>query len=82
MTIRGAEKVAGADAAFEPSFLEALVPAIPALSANKIKLICNAGASATQKLAETVKKLAPELKVAWVEGDECLDQIKARLQAG
>jgi hypothetical protein len=92
MTTRGAEKVANggtesaataaAAGAFEPSFLEALVPALPALRENRTKLICNAGAADTRKLAETVKKLAPGFRVAWVEGDECLEQIQARLKAG
>ncbi|KAK4050786.1 hypothetical protein OIV83_003207 [Microbotryomycetes sp. JL201] len=80
MTLRGVDKLNGAECAWEPSFIESLEPALEGLAKTGIKLIANAGASDTMGLADTVTKLIAEkglsLRVAWVEGDEVFDQVK------
>jgi len=61
---------------FEPTFLEALQPALPYLARYGIRVAVNAGASDTRRLAGVVESmvakagLTAELKVAWVGGDE------------
>ena len=87
MASRGATVAADASAdAFEPSFLEALTPALPAIQRNGIKCAVNAGASSTRRLAEIVQGICVnqglDLKVAWVEGDEVITKIKAYVAAG
>ncbi|KAK4047871.1 hypothetical protein OIO90_006032 [Microbotryomycetes sp. JL221] len=80
MALRGIDKI-NAACAWEPSFLEALEPALVAVASTKKKLVANAGASDTRGLAEEVKKLVSKhnlsLKVAWIEGDEVFDQVQA-----
>ncbi|KAM0790779.1 hypothetical protein ACM66B_004627 [Microbotryomycetes sp. NB124-2] len=80
MTLRGVDKLNGADCAWEPSFIESLEPALEALARTRKKLVANAGASDTQRLAETVNQLVESkglsLKVAWVEGDEVFEEVK------
>ncbi|GAA5907612.1 hypothetical protein JCM8208_000017 [Rhodotorula glutinis] len=78
MSARAGEALDGADA-WEVSLLEALEPALADLAANKIKFICNAGASSTRQLAElvdeTVRAQGLELSVAWISGDEVWEQL-------
>jgi hypothetical protein len=74
MTKRGGDKKQGINtAAFEPTFLESLEPALEHLAAKKIKFACNAGVSDTGLLAEHVRSMTKakglDLTVAWVEGD-------------
>lgn len=56
MTTRGGGKVNsnGSSEEFEQSFLEALLPALPYLQSNKIKVVVNAGASDAEKLHDVV----------------------------
>jgi hypothetical protein len=65
--------------AYEPTFLEALEPALPHIAKHRIKVAVNAGASDTEKLHDVVKKLIMakglELSVAWISGDEVLPQL-------
>lgn len=67
---------------YEPSFLEAIEPALPTLAAKKIKLAANAGTVATKDLFDKVVEmisalgLADKLTVAWVEGDVVTSTIK------
>jgi hypothetical protein len=65
--------------AYEPTFLEALEPALPSIAKYRIKLAVNAGASDTQKLHEVVTKMVRskglDLNVAWISGDEVLQQL-------
>ncbi|KAK4618122.1 hypothetical protein CLAFUW4_12174 [Fulvia fulva] len=73
----------GAIGAYEPTFLEALEPALHDIAKHNIKIAVNAGASDTQKLgnvvAEMVKRNGLDLKVAWVSGDEVFPAVqKAR----
>jgi hypothetical protein len=80
-----AKAVVDAGPAYEPSFLESLVPALPDIAKHKIKIAVNAGASDTQLLAKTVTDLIRQqnldLKVAWISGDEVLPAVqKARSQ--
>jgi hypothetical protein len=62
--------------AYEPTFLEALEPALPYIARYHIKVAVNAGASDTQKLHAAVEKMVMakglDLSVAWVSGDEVL----------
>lgn len=65
--------------AYEPTFLEALEPALPYIAKYRIKVAVNAGASDTKKLHEVVTKLVAakrlSLSVAWISGDEVLPQL-------
>jgi hypothetical protein len=65
--------------AYEPTFLEALEPALPYIAQHRIKVAVNAGASDTQKLAGVVAKMVKvkghRLSVAWISGDEVLPQL-------
>jgi hypothetical protein len=85
MTTRGGSKInnKGISEEFEPTFLEAIEPALPYLQQNKIKVAANAGASDPKKLHDILVKLIEskglDLKVAWIEGDEVIDAVqKAR----
>src|SRR6478735_2102389 len=65
--------------AYEPTFLEALEPALLHIAKHGIKVAVNAGASDTKKLHEVVKKMIAgkglKLSVAWISGDEVLQQL-------
>jgi hypothetical protein len=86
MTTRAGDRVNGIVDAWEPTFIEALQPALEALASTGKKLVCNAGASDTGKLAEVVKSMIDEkglqLKVAWIEGDEVFEQLSKADRAG
>ncbi|USW56743.1 Putative acyclic terpene utilization [Septoria linicola] len=73
----------GATDAYEPTFLEALGPALPHIAKHKIKVAVNAGASDTEKMHKVVSdmcaKAGLDLKVAWISGDEVFPAVqKAR----
>src|SRR5271169_6876314 len=72
--------------AFEPSFLEALEPALEDLAKHGIKVAVNAGASDTEGLynvvVEMIKKKGLDIKCAWISGDEVLPQVDASLKNG
>ncbi|EEP79874.1 conserved hypothetical protein [Uncinocarpus reesii 1704] len=72
--------------AYEPSFLEALEPALEDLARYKIKIAVNAGVTDTKSLydvvVEMVRKAGLDLKVAWISGDEVLPAIKEALASG
>jgi hypothetical protein len=65
--------------AYEPTFLEALEPALPHIAKYRIKVAVNAGASDTQKLHAIVEKMVKakglDLSVAWISGDEVLPKL-------
>ncbi|KAL1960998.1 hypothetical protein VTO42DRAFT_4886 [Malbranchea cinnamomea] len=95
MTSRGGAKAAAmadhspdttTDAQFEPNFLESIEPALETLAERRIKVAVNAGASDTQKLYEELTGIIQEkgldLKVAWIEGDEVLEEVQKALDAG
>lgn len=72
-----------AGVAYEPTFLEALDPALTYIAKHGIKVAVNAGGSDTKLLYNIVLKMLSDkglkLKVAWIEGDEVLEAIsKAR----
>lgn len=71
---------------YEPSFLEALEPALENLAKKGIKLAANAGTVATKDLFDIVVDMAREkgldLCVAWVEGDVVLEQVQTALKEG
>jgi hypothetical protein len=79
MTARANTKFNGQLDAYEPTFLEALQPALPHIAKFGIKVAVNAGASDTQKLHGVVTKMAQDanlkLNVAWISGDEILPQL-------
>lgn len=79
MTTRGGERVKGGVDAWEPTFIEALEPALEALAKSKKRLVCNAGASDTAGLARhvdsMVKSRGLKLKTAWIEGDEVYEEF-------
>lgn len=66
--------------AYEPTFLEALDPALPYIAKHGIKVAVNAGASDTKQLHEVVQKMVKEkglsLKVAWISGDEVFPAVQ------
>jgi hypothetical protein len=85
MTTRAANKsssttTTGGEAQYEPTFLEALEPAIEDIAKHGIKVAVNAGASDTKLLHQVVTELVREkglgLKVAYISGDEVLPAIK------
>jgi hypothetical protein len=86
MTTRAANKssstagAGGGEAQYEPTFLEALEPAIEDIAKHGIKVAVNAGASDTKLLHHVVTELVREkglgLKVAYISGDEVLPAIK------
>ena len=88
MTTRGGSKIdsKGTSDEFEPSFLEAIEPALPHLAANKIKVAVNAGASDTKKLhdvlVDKIKALGLNLQVAWVGGDEVWETVQKAIAGG
>jgi hypothetical protein len=86
MTSRAASKTDASGEAFEPTFLEALIPALPYIAKYNIRVAVNAGASDTEKLFVQVEKLVEErklgLKVAWISGDEVLPAIKRARKKG
>lgn len=88
MTQRGEAKIQGngSSSEFEPSFLEALEPALPYLESRGIKVAVNAGASDTEKLykivTEKIEAAGLNLRVAWVGGDEVLSEVQKRIKNG
>ncbi|KAF2030901.1 DUF1446-domain-containing protein [Setomelanomma holmii] len=79
MTGRANAKANGQIDAYEPTFLEALEPALPHIAKYRVKVAVNAGASDTQKLHGVVTKMVKSkglrLSVAWISGDEVLPQL-------
>lgn len=71
---------------YDPYFLGTVGPALPLLQEKGIKLAVNAGASEpgvlAAEIAERVKSLGLTLKVAYIEGDECIDQINELRKKG
>lgn len=88
MALRGGAKADDPlnSAEFEPSFLEAIEPALKYLDARRIKVAVNAGASDTKKLHDVLVDMIAEkglkLKVAWIEGDEVIDVVQKGLKSG
>ncbi|KAF2114291.1 hypothetical protein BDV96DRAFT_613486 [Lophiotrema nucula] len=86
MTVRAGTRVNGQMDAYEPTFLEALEPALPYIAKHRIKVAVNAGAADTKKLHEVVTKLVKakglDLSVAWISGDEVLPQLLEAQQRG
>ncbi|KZL64078.1 duf1446 domain-containing protein [Colletotrichum incanum] len=70
---------------FEPSFLEAIEPALEYLDARGIKIAVNAGASDTKKLHDilvgVISDKGLKLRVAWVEGDEVIEAVQKGLKS-
>ncbi|KAF2279596.1 DUF1446-domain-containing protein [Westerdykella ornata] len=79
MTVRAGSKMSGNQEAYEPTFLEALEPALRDIAKYRIKVAVNAGAADTEKLhavvTEMVKEKGLDLSVAWISGDEVLPQL-------
>jgi hypothetical protein len=75
------------NAMFAENFMDCFEPAIEHLAKRGIKLAVNAGASDTEILAKLVKKRCeekgfPNLKVAWVEGDDVTGAVKGLISKG
>ncbi|KAK0858495.1 hypothetical protein LTS02_009759 [Friedmanniomyces endolithicus] len=86
MTARATMKMAGGGDAYEPSFIEALEPALNDIARYGIKVAVNAGASDTALLAKVVTDLVATkrlpLKVAWISGDEVLPAVQRAQKEG
>ena len=71
---------------YDPYFLGTLDPALPVLQEKGVKLAVNAGASdaglLAKEVADRVRSRGLDLKVAWIEGDECIDQIRELRKRG
>ncbi|RFU27572.1 hypothetical protein B7463_g8745, partial [Scytalidium lignicola] len=84
LTSLNAKKLGG-EVGYEPTFLEALEPALDNISKYGIRVAVNAGGNDCKALVEEVRKmikkygLEGQLKVAWIEGDECLSVVRDRL---
>lgn len=78
----------GPQTAYEPTFLESLSPALSHIAKYGIKVAVNAGGCDTKALFEIVcgmvgeRGLERRLRIAWVEGDDVLDVVKAKLEEG
>ncbi|TKA65718.1 hypothetical protein B0A49_10219 [Cryomyces minteri] len=85
MTSRAASKTDNVGEAYEPTFLEALEPALPHIAKHGIKIAVNAGASDTELLHSVVTKMVAskglKLKVAWISGDEVLPAVREAQKA-
>ncbi|RDW71833.1 hypothetical protein BP5796_07867 [Coleophoma crateriformis] len=81
-----AAKSAG-EIAYEPTFLEALAPALKDIARHQIKIVVNAGASDPKALRGAVNELllsqglASQLKIAYISGDDVLPVIQTSLQS-
>ncbi|TKA69963.1 hypothetical protein B0A55_08482 [Friedmanniomyces simplex] len=86
MTARATMKTAGAGDAYEPTFIEALEPALEDIARYRIKVAVNAGASDTALLHQVVTNMVKnknlDLKIAWVSGDEVLPAIEQARKEG
>ncbi|KAI9667792.1 MAG: hypothetical protein M1821_000611 [Bathelium mastoideum] len=80
MTARAALKTDNGGEAYEPTFLEALEPALPYIAKYDIRVAVNAGASDTRLLHDVVVKMVREkglnLDVAYISGDEVLPAVR------
>ncbi|PLB36514.1 acyclic terpene utilization AtuA family protein [Aspergillus candidus] len=69
--------------AYAKEFLQCFEPAIPHLSRNKIKLVVNAGAADTPRLARDCQTILEQagspLRIAWVEGDDVTTVLKDQI---
>lgn len=86
MTTRAATKSEDGGEAYEPTFIEALEPALEDIAKYKIRVAVNAGASDTKLLHKVVTDLAAKknlkLKVAYVSGDEVLPAVQKAQRDG
>ncbi|OQO09366.1 hypothetical protein B0A48_04764 [Cryoendolithus antarcticus] len=84
MTSRGAARSGNEGASYEPTFLEALQPALRDIARHGIKVAVNAGASDTkllhQVVTEMVAKQGLSLKVAYISGDEVFPAIQEAIK--
>jgi hypothetical protein len=73
-------------AAYAKEFLQCFEPAIPKLAQNQIKLVVNAGASDTERLAHECLRIVQEqgtrLRIAWVAGDDVTSLLKSQISSG
>ncbi|KAK6431388.1 hypothetical protein LTR95_012452 [Oleoguttula sp. CCFEE 5521] len=86
MTSRGVARSGNEGASYEPTFLEALQPALENIARYGIKVAVNAGASDTkllhQVVTEIVAKQGLSLKVAYISGDEVFPAIQEAIRTG
>src|ERR1700760_1618047 len=86
MTARAWQKVNTDGKAFEPTFLEALEPALPFIEQYQIRVVTNAGASDAEKLRDVVvdmvRKKGLKLSVAWISGDDVSSQLFSNVKDG
>lgn len=80
------DSTAASGPCYDPYFLGTLDPALSVLQEKGVKLAVNAGASDAALLAKEVANRIRDrgltLKVAYIEGDECIDQIKELRKKG
>lgn len=73
-------------AAYAKEFLQCFKPAIPKIAQNQIKLIVNAGASDTERLAHEclriVREQGVQLRIAWIAGDDVTSLLKSQVLSG
>lgn len=86
MTTRAATKSEDGGEAYEPTFIEALGPALENIAKYNIKVAVNAGASDTKLLhkvvMDMVAKKGLKLKVAYISGDEVLPAVQKAQREG
>ncbi|KAI1625289.1 hypothetical protein EDD37DRAFT_694003 [Exophiala viscosa] len=94
MTFRGSSKIDrealgqenGGTTSYEATFIEALIPAIPDIAANRKKVVVNAGASDIEAMAKRVQQICKDkgtdLKVAWITGDDVTEKVTDLLAKG
>lgn len=82
MTSLTSRSLAG-ETSYEPTFLEALAPALGDIKRYGIRVAVNAGGRDVRGLVGEVKRMLEsqrvDLRVAWIEGDDVLDVVKEKL---
>jgi len=71
---------------FAITFIDCFEPAIEDLKKNGIKLAVNAGSCDSATLAHLVEQMCKDkgcpMNVAWIEGDDVIDKVKALVASG
>jgi len=82
MSVLQKQKQADPTRGYASDFPPLMARLAPKLKANKIKVVANAGGVNPRGCAEAVRKLAPELKIAVVTGDDLYDGIDDLMARG
>ncbi len=82
MSVLQKQKQADPTRGYASDFPPLMARLAPKLKANNVKVVANAGGVNPKACAEAVRKLAPELKIAVVTGDDLFDRIDDLIARG